>query len=180
WPEAIDHLQKAQTLRPRHGETLYYLAQAYYLDGQREPAQQAMRRALVLAPNRPEFAQKYGEYLCEANLCKEGLRYLRKARRLDPSLALLDFDLGMAYHKQAALPEARRHLEAALKQDGGNLLAARFLADVLGRQDQWKEARDLYQLVVARDPENAWALYGLGRALVALGEHEAALAPLHN
>jgi tetratricopeptide (TPR) repeat protein len=178
WPAAIEHLEKARALRPRHVEALYYLAQAYHLDGQGPAGLAAIRRAAALAPQRAELAQKHGELLCEANRCREGLRLLLKARRLDPSLPDLDFDLGMAYHKQAALPEAQRHLQAAWRQDPRNLLAARFLADVLGRQDRWAEARDLYAAVAQREPENAWALYGLGRSLVALGQPEAALAPL--
>lgn len=180
WPQAIQYLQRGSALRPRDVDTFYYLAQAYYLDGQHGPARQAILRAVTLAPDRPEVAQKYGEYLCEDNLCTEGLPYLLKARRLDPTLRDIDFDLGMAYHKLAHVPEAQRYLEAALKKDPGNLIATRFLADVLGRQNQWERAKDHYQRVVAGDPQNGWALYGLGRALVALGNYEAALGPLRD
>lgn len=180
WPAAIHSLERARSLRPRDVDTLYYLAQAYYLDGQRGPARAALARAVVLAPARAEVVQKYGEYLCEDDQCKLGLTYLLKARRLDPHLADIDFDLGMAYHKQAAIPEAQRYLEAALKQAPGNPIAARFLADVLGRQDQWERAKDLYRGVVTRDPGNAWALYGLGRALIGLGQQAAALEPLRS
>src|SRR6185503_8050558 len=157
WPDAITWLEEAQRLRPRHVDTLYYLAQAYYLDGRHEPARTAIGRAATLAPARADVAQKNGEYLCEADQCKQGLRHLLKARRLDPALPAIDFDLGMAYHKQAALPEARRHLEEALKKDPDNLVAARFLADVMGREELWEPARGLYQGVVDREPSNAWA-----------------------
>ncbi|MGH9846172.1 MAG: tetratricopeptide repeat protein, partial [Blastocatellia bacterium] len=180
WPHAIQYLEQARGLRPRHVETLYYLAQAYYLDGQQRIALDTIGRAARLAPDRPEVAQKYGQYLCEANQCTEGLRYLLKARRLNPTLENIDFDLGMAYHKQAAVPEAQRYLEAAFKRDPGNLAAARFLADVLGREAQWDRAKDLYQFVVAGDPRDAWALYGLGRAWIGLGQHETAIGPLRD
>lgn len=180
WSHAIQYLQQARRLLPRHVETLYYLAQAYYLDGQQRIALDTIGRAARLAPDRPEVAQKYGQYLCEANRCTEGLRYLLKARRLDPALEKIDFDLGMAYHKQQALPETQRHLEAAFKRDPGNLIAAQILADVLGREAQWERAKDLYQRVVAGDPRNAWALYGLGRAWIGLGQHEAAIGPLRD
>lgn len=180
WPEAIACLEEATRLRPKHVDTLYYLAQAYYLDGRHGTAIETLVRAVALAPERPDLAQKYGEYLCEAKLFQEGLRYLLKAQRLDPSLPGIEFDLGMAYHKQAGIPEAQRHLETALESDPGNLVAARFLADTLGRQQQWDRARDLYQLVLAREPKDAWALYGLGRALLALGDAEGAIAPLRD
>jgi tetratricopeptide (TPR) repeat protein len=159
-------------------DTLYYLAQAYYLDGQHAPALDTIQRAVAIAPRRAEIAQKYGEYLCEANQCTKGLRYLLNARRLDPTLQNIDFDLGMAYHKQAAVPEAQRYLEAAVTSDPDNLVAARFLADVLGREAQWERATDLYRSVLAREPRNPWALYGLGRASIGLGQYEPAIAPL--
>jgi tetratricopeptide (TPR) repeat protein len=178
WPEAIASLEEAARSRPKHVDTVYYLAQAYYLDGRHGDAREALARAIALAPERPDVSQKYGEYLCEDKLLEEGLRHLLKAQRLDPDLQDIDFDLGMAYHKLAEIPEAQRHLEAALKRDPGNLVAARFLADTLGREGQWDKAKDLYQSVVAHDPRNAWALYGLGQSLLALGEAEAALAPL--
>ncbi|HEY7615549.1 MAG TPA: tetratricopeptide repeat protein [Terriglobales bacterium] len=180
WQDAIPYLEQAHDVRPRHVDTLYYLGQAYYLDGQHMAARKSMLRAVTLAPSRPDLAQKYGEYLCEDNLCKEGLRYLLKARRLDPTLQNIDFDLGMAYHKQAAVPEARRYLEIAIKKDPNNLIAARFLADVYGREGKWDRAKDLYQLVVDRDRRNAWALYGLGRAWMGLANYQAAIGPLRD
>jgi predicted Zn-dependent protease len=59
-------------------------------------------------------------------------------------------------------------------------VAARFLADILGRQQQWDQARDLFQRVLAREPGNAWALYGLGRALLALDDAQGAIRPLRD
>ena len=155
WPEAISFLEEAARSRPKHVDTLYYLAQAYYLDGRHGDARETLERAIVLAPERPDLAQKYGEYLCEDKLYGEGLRHLLEAQRLDPDLPGIDFDLGMAYHKLAEIPEAQRHLDAALKRDPGNLVAARFLADTLGREGRWNEAKSLYQSVIAHEPRNA-------------------------
>jgi tetratricopeptide (TPR) repeat protein len=178
WTEAIRSLARARDLRPRHVDTLYYLAQAYYLDGQQRLARETIRRASDLAPTRGDIAQKYGEYLCEGARCQDGLHLLLKAQRLDPDLPDIEFDLGMAYHRQSAVPEARQHLETALRKDPANLVAARFLADTLHRMGESADARDLYERVLTREPQNAWALYGLGRALVSLGKYEEALAPL--
>jgi tetratricopeptide (TPR) repeat protein len=178
WPGAVDVFEQAKALRPQHVDTCFYLAQAYYLDGRLGPATATIARAARLAPERADIAQKHGEYLCEGQSCKEGLISLQKAYRLDRDLPAIEFDLGMAYHKQAAVPEAQRYLELALRRDPDNLVAARFLADVLGRQDQWDKAKPLYDLVAAREPRNAWALYGVGRSWVAMGKPEAALEPL--
>jgi tetratricopeptide (TPR) repeat protein len=158
---------------------LYYLSQAYYLDGQPLPARDAILRAAKLAPRRADIAQKYGEYLCEYKLCQEGLRQLQKAQRLDPDLPGLDFDLGMAHLRLASVAEARQHLEVAVKKEPGNMVAARFLADVLHRSAEWQRARELYEIVTAREPRNAWGFYGLGFVLIALDRPEDALGPLH-
>jgi tetratricopeptide (TPR) repeat protein len=178
WAEAGRHLRQASTLRPRHVDTLYYLAQACYLDGQHAAARDAIHRAATLAPERADVAQKYGEYLCEFKVCQEGLRYLLKAQRLDPNLPNIDFDLGMAQHRLAALAEAQRYLEVAVQRDPDNMIAARFLADLLDRSSEWQRAKELYERVIAREPQNAWAFYGLGHALIALNKPEEALAPL--
>jgi protein O-GlcNAc transferase len=178
WAEAVRLLEQARTARPRHVDTLYYLAQAYYLDGRQAAASATIERAATLAPTRADVAQKHGEYLCELKACQEGLRFLQKAQRLDPELPNIDFDLGMAHHKLASLTEARQSLEAALKKDPENLLAARFLADVLHRATEWSRAQELYEYVLARDPRNPWACYGLGHALLALNRPAEALAPL--
>lgn len=178
WAEAIRHLEAAQKARPRHVDGLYYLAQAYFLHGEHRRAHETLERAAALAPQDAAVAQKRGEYLCEDDLCRDGLPHLERARRLDPTLENIDFDLGMAHHRLAHVPEAQRHLEAALARDPGNLVAARFLADTLGHQEQWERALALYQQVVDREPGNAWALYGLGRARVGLQRYQDALAPL--
>jgi tetratricopeptide (TPR) repeat protein len=178
WAEACHALRRASEIRPRHVDTLYYLAQACYLDGQHPAARDAIHRAATLAPNRADIAQKYGEYLCEFKVCQEGLRYLQKALRLDPNLPNIDFDLGMAQYRLASLAEARHHLEVAAEKDPDNMVAARFLADLLHRSSEWQRAQELYAVVVAREPRNAWALYGLGHALLALNKREEALEPL--
>jgi hypothetical protein len=74
----------------------------------------------------------------------------------------------MAEHRLASLIEVRRYLEVAVKKDPENMVATRFPADLLDRSSEWQGARYLYERVVAREPRNAWALYGLGHTLIAL------------
>jgi len=178
WVGAIQYLRQDLGRRPRHVDALYYLSQAYYLDGQAGPAADAILRASTFAPRRADIAQKRGQYLCEYKACPEGLRYLQKAQRLDPDLPGIEFDLGMAHLRLASVAEARKHLEVAVSKDPENMVAARFLADVMHRSAEWQRARELYELVIAREPRNAWASYGLGFVLIALDRPEEALLPL--
>lgn len=178
WPNAIVYLERCRTLRPRNVDTLFYLAQAQYFNGELGLAQRTILSAERLAPNDGEVLQKLGEYLCEGDECGRGLDYLLRARRLDPTLENLDFDLGMAYHKLTKIQEAQPLLESVFRKDPTNLVAARFLGEIAAYQGDWDKARSLYEYVLSREPRNAPALVGLGTCLVALGKDEEALSPL--
>jgi tetratricopeptide (TPR) repeat protein len=178
WPKAVAYLERCQALEPRNADTLFYLAQSHYFNGELGLAQKTILGAARLAPNNGEVLQKAGEYLCEGDECGQGLDYLLKARKLDPKLENLDFDLGMAYHKLTKIQEAQPLLESVFRKDPTNLIAARFLGEIAADQGDWDKARSLYEYVLAREHRNAPALVGLGTALVALGKDEAALSPL--
>ena len=178
WPKAVAYLEKCRTLQPRNVDALFYLAQAHYFNGELGLAQRTIFSAARLAPNYGAVLQKLGEYLCEGDECGQGLDYLLKARKLDPKLENLDFDLGMAYHKLTKIQEAQPLLESVFRKDPSNLVAARFLGVIAAYQGDWDKARSLYEFVLSREPRNAPALVGLGTALVALGKYEEALSPL--
>jgi tetratricopeptide (TPR) repeat protein len=107
WPKAVAYLERCRTLQPRNVDTLFYLAQSHYFNGELGLAQRTILSAARLAPNDGAVLQKLGEYLCEGDKCGQGLDYFLKARKLDPKLENLDFDLGMAYHKLTKIQEAQ-------------------------------------------------------------------------
>jgi tetratricopeptide (TPR) repeat protein len=179
WPKAIEYLEKCRALQPRNVDTLFYLAQAYYLNGEIVQAQKTILRAARLAPKEAAVLQKAGEYLCEGNDCGLGLDDLLKARKLDPALENIDMDLGMAYYKLAKHQEAQPILEAVFRKNPNNLVAALILGEIAAYQGNWETGRGLDEYVLARKPRNVSALKDLGIALVALGKNEEALSPLH-
>jgi tetratricopeptide (TPR) repeat protein len=179
WPKAIEYLEKCRALQPRNADVLYYLAQAYYLNDELVQAQETILSAARLAPKEAAVLQKAGEYLCEGNDCGPGLDDLLRARKLDPALANIDMDLGMAYYKLFKNEEAQPILEAVFRKDPNNLVAALILGEIAAFRGNWEKARGLYEYVLMRNPRNASALKDLGTALVALGKDEEALSPLH-
>ena len=179
WPKAIVYLEKCTALQPKNSDALFYLAQAYYLNGELAQAKKAILSAVRLAPKEAAVLQKAGEYLCEGNDCGPGLDDLLKARKLDPALENIDMDLGMAYYKLFKQEEAQPILEAVFRKDPNNLVAALILGEIAAYQGNWEKARGLYEYVLTRKPRNASALKDLGTALVALGKDEEALSPLH-
>lgn len=178
WPKAIEYLEKCRLLQPRNVDVLFYLAQAYYLNGELAQAQKAVLSAAELAPMEAAVLQKAGEYLCEGNDCGPGLEDLLKARKLDPALENIDMDLGMAYYKLFKHEEAQPILEAVFRKDPDNLIAALILGEIAAYQGKWVKARGLYEYVLMRKPRNPTALKDLGTALVALGKDQEALSPL--
>ena len=179
WPEAIEYLEKCRRLEPRNADVLFYLAQAYYLNKELSAAQQTISIAARLAPRNAAVLQKAGEYLCDDGDCGPGLNDLLLARKLDPTLENIDLDLGMAYFKLANHKEAQPILEAILRKDPNQLVAALVLGKIAAYQGDWEKACGFDEYVVARNPRNADALKDLGTALVALGKDEEALLPLH-
>ena len=85
---------------------------------------------------------------------------------------------------QGALPESelKKFVETLLKTAGGQMPAAELLAEARQAVEQGdhQTALEIYAAVAQQEPENAEALAGLARALMALGEEEQALAVVEN
>ena len=83
---------------------------------------------------------------------------------------------------QGALPESevKRFVEALLKAAGGQMPGADLLAEAeaAAAQGDHAAALELYGALSQQEPENAKALAGVARALLALGEEDQAIAVL--
>jgi tetratricopeptide (TPR) repeat protein len=179
WPKAIENYKKSLLAKPNQVNPLYYMAQAYYRNSDLRLARETMARAAALAPDNPDVCQKYGEYLADTKVAREkGLKWLQKARTLDPSLERIDFDIGLTYLNLKDMQGAAVSLQAALKKDPANGEAAFLLAESRSALGDWGKARDSFNYALSHGYSSGPAYYGLGTALVLLGRYEAALAPL--
>ena len=83
---------------------------------------------------------------------------------------------------QGALPESevKRFVENLLKAAGGQMPTAELLAEAktLVEQGEHEAALEVFGAVIQQEPENAEAMAGLLRALLALGQEEQALEVL--
>jgi len=96
WPKAIENYKKSLLAKPNQVNPLYYMAQAYYQNSDLRRARETIARAAELAPDNPDVCQKYGEYLSDSKgTSEEGLKWLQKARTLDPFLERIDFDIAL-------------------------------------------------------------------------------------
>ncbi len=179
WPKAIENYQKSLLVKPNQVDPLYYMAQAYYLSSELDRARETIARAAALAPDNPEVCQEYGEYLAErVDMGTAGLKWLEKARTLDPFLERIDFDIGRTYLNLKDFQSAAVSLQAALKKDPADGEAAFLLAESWSALGDWEKARDSYNYALSHGYSSGPAYYGLGTALVQLGSYEAALTPL--
>lgn len=176
WQGAISSFHSSLKMHPGRADTLFYLSQAYYLNGQVQEALATIAEAVRLAPQNAAAKQKYGEYLCEARQYSRGLDALLDARRLDASLDRIDFDIGMAYYRVSVLNEATRHLELALAREPANADGAFFLAECYAVKNDWPRAEKMYRQALADGRLDGATYHGLGVAVLHRGDPSAALA----
>ena len=179
WEKAVESYKRSLSVRPQRVKPLFYLAESYYMESDLDLARETIQQAASIAPNDPQVCQKYGEYLnMKLETRGEGLVWLQKARRLNPGLARIDFEIGMAQFELSDFPSAVASFETAIKNNSSDGQAAFFLAECWAKLSDWEKARKYYEFALAKGYANGPAYYGQGRALVELGESEAALAPL--
>jgi tetratricopeptide (TPR) repeat protein len=179
WAKAVENFKNSLNSRPGRVKPLFYLAEAYFMESNLDLARESIGLAARIAPDDPQVCQKYGEYLSmTVETRREGLSWLQKARRLNPSLPRIDFDIGKTQFDLTDFPSAASSFEAAL-QSSADGQAAFFLAESWTNLSEWEKARERYNYALAHGYATGPAYYGLGRSLVELGEVAAALAPLH-
>lgn len=175
WQGAISSFRNSLKVRPHRAAPLFYLSQAYYLNGQLELALTTIAEVARLEPKNAVAKQKYGEYLCEAGKCLKGLTLLLEARHLEPGLERIDFDVGMANYRMSHLDKAIQNLEVALTREPSNAVAAFFLAECYSLKPDWPRAEMIYRRALAGGKQDAGTYYGLGVALLRQGDTVSAL-----
>ncbi len=168
--------------------------------GRRAEALAAFRRAETLAPGNVVAHTRVGDLLLESGSVAEAQTAYEAALAGDPSntSALLGLartlsravtaEAGLSPAadalspaQSAALQRAQQLVDAVLGQLGeassDTAQAAQTLrADLLAAQGQTSEATDAYQAVLLQDPDNATAIEGLARMLLAAGAADEAIA----
>jgi len=113
--EALEVLREVLRLDPKNPYAFFFLGQAFYEVGEIEPARDAYRAALVLAPEHlgarialTHVERKLGKH---REATKEGMIALEQAPMDGDAL----YAVGLAYAARGDNAAARRYLEAFLK-----------------------------------------------------------------
>jgi tetratricopeptide (TPR) repeat protein len=179
WPKAIENYRSSLSAKPGTIKPLYYLAESYFMESDLDRARDTIAQAAAIAPDDAQVCQKYGEYLSVTiETGKDGLSWLEKARRLNPGLPRIDFEIGKTQFALTDFLSAASTFEIALKKDPDNGEAAFLLAESRAKLGEWEKARASYTYAVTHAYVKGPAYYGLGRADVELGDFADAMEPL--
>ncbi|HEX5067833.1 MAG TPA: tetratricopeptide repeat protein, partial [Myxococcota bacterium] len=146
--EAVEALEKAVDLDPKHAKAHNNLALAAIDLGELELAEAHYRESLAIEPQ-PAIYNDLGFVLEREGLGEEAVALYRKALALDPKSASAHYNLAVALARSGELVDAERHFRAALAQKP-SAQAHTGLARVLEQQGRTDDA--------AREMEMAKAL----------------------
>lgn len=181
WGQAIETFNGSLKADPGNIKTLFYLSEAYFASPDVDRARETIAKAALIAPNDAQVCQKYGEYLTAAlETRRQGIPWLEKARRLNPALEHIDFEIGKAQFELTDFQSASHNLESAMRREQKNGEASFLLAESWSHLGDWEKARAYYQDCLARGYVDAHAYYGLGQSLVQSGNYPAAIEPLRH
>ena len=144
------------------------------LQGDLKGAAQAFERVIAADPEYPDGPVNLARaHLAEGDV-DAAIPLLEQALELSPGLARAHYFLGTARRRVGLYDEARVHLEAAREQYPRDRVVLGELGRLHFLERRFDEAVDLYQQVLAIDPEDLQAHYNLMLAYRGAGDREAA------
>lgn len=168
--DAVESLERLIALDPRDAASLNNLGFVFDKLGRQDEAVACYRQAVAIDSKRPEFLNNLGALLRRVGLAEEGERYLVEAKSADTSLWPSELararwlaNLGDSEGAIAALLPV-----AEAGTDDVELLIT--LGATLGSVRRFREAHRWLVKALDIDPENAEAMFHLGRAFVGMKE----------
>ena len=154
---------------------LYETACGLWREGWREEAASRLDEALR---RRPDFAEAFGMggyMLSQCGKPEAALRFYRQALRLDPSLVVVQVNVGKLLFDMGRFGEALAAFEAATALAPGDADAWCSRAGALRELGRMEDSAEAARRALALRPDFAEAAINLGNALLKLDRMEAAL-----
>ena len=160
WNTAEEHVDRALELFRR---------------GRLEEAEQSLRRALEIAPDRGDWQFNLALTLDAAGRIDEAVHWYLEAHKSLPEESEITVATGIALCKCGKLNDALIHLEQACKEAPECEEAWAHRIDALARMNQHAEARNVYFLAQQYLDEYPNCLYAMGESLLECDEQEKAV-----
>ena len=141
-------------------------------------AEEALGKALKLAPNDPQAESLLGWALMLQEKYDDALMQFQKVLMREPANALARINVGYICLKKRIFGEAIEHLSRAIRLDSdrkATLYAHFYLGLVYLERDMFEDAQTFFQKTLALGPNLIEAYYELGRAFWFNGQRDEAL-----
>jgi predicted Zn-dependent protease len=175
YDQAIILLRRRLNLLPMDGESLYYLAQAYHLNGNDGLALRTIRDCVTVEVGNASAWQKYGELLSSSGDNPAALRWLIKARQSDSTLERIDYDIAVASFYNMDLPSAAKYSASAVDSHPNDTRALALFATVKLKLSEWQDAKAVFQRILALKSDDPASLLGLGQCELELGNFQTSI-----
>lgn len=160
WNTAEEHVDRALELFRR---------------GRLEEAEQSLRRALEIAPDRGDWQFNLALTLDAAGRIDEAVNWYLEAHKSLPEESEITVATGIALCKSGRLEEGLVHLEHGCKELPECEEAWAHRIDALARMNQHEEARNIYFLAQQYLDEYPNCLYAMGESLLECNEQKKAV-----
>jgi len=97
---ALQTFKKCIEKLPKYAPAHFELGKIYYQRNELEASQKALREAVRLDPNQPEYFLKLGQVCLALGQIEEAIEHLTKVERSDPALPQTYYALGSAFHNK--------------------------------------------------------------------------------
>jgi tetratricopeptide (TPR) repeat protein len=134
-------------------------------------AREAYRKVLERSPSFPGAHFNQGLTFLMKNDPQSGIRELLKEEALNPQLALPYLVLGKIYDRLGRKAEALAQWQLCLEKDPDNLEPADLALNLLQGEKRHREAAELLEKRLLRDPENVENLLSLADAYARTGQN---------
>jgi len=147
-------LERAVRLRPRSGPARNNLATNLARLGKLELAEKEFKKGVELEPESFDANHNLGEFYVRLGKIAAAIPYFQKAQGENPASYDNGYDLALAFEETGRLPEARRQIQALLKQKDTAELH-NLLAGVEEKAKNYVAAVNEYERAAHMDPSES-------------------------
>jgi tetratricopeptide (TPR) repeat protein len=163
--KALEYMEEADALRPRHAETLNNLGILYLHAGSARRAERALRACIEVEPEMAKAWDNLGLVLYRVGRYDEAREAFEREIEIDPELAFAHYNLGCALAAEGKVDEAAKSFEKATEIAPGHIEAMHNLAVLMNEKKDRDPDRELalYHRIIDVDDQYAPVHLSLGR-----------------
>jgi Flp pilus assembly protein TadD len=172
---AWKYMVRARLIAPNSPELLYEYAQVSLKNQLPTEAIVAMRKVVLLEPDRPEYLLALGKALMESPMeFGDALPFFERYVKLKPEDPEGHGSLGWAYYTNKDFVNARKEVEESLRLQPDQIIGYYQMGAIYYETGDYARAEEFLSKAIARQPDQPDAHLTLGMVYVRQGESEKA------